>query len=358
MRYLVVFLVSFVFISCRKDHPFPESEHEDWGVYNPHPYTFPTTFKNFPSPAQPDWNQTTVEGVILGRKLYYDPILGTNGNSCSACHQQQNAFTIAATGPNGMGIPAHINLAWNSGYGWTGAAPVLDSVALADLAEGNIFLNANNDSIQARFARHPVYPELFWKAFGVDIVAASLPERQKYISYALAQFMRTQISYNAKFDQYLRGEVSLSSDETAGYNIFMSENKGDCFHCHGDATNPMWRDNLRHNNGLNASFSGNDLGYFNNSGNPDDIGKFRTPTLRNIELTAPYMHDGRFATLEEVVDFYSTGLQHSPTIDPLMKKVDVGGVQLNPAEKAQLIAFLKTLTDYTFISDPALSEPE
>lgn len=248
-------------------------------------------------------------------------------------------------------------MAWNSNFGWTGSEKTLDSVALADLAEGNIFLNANNDSILARLSRHPEYPKLFWKAFGIEIVKESLGERQKYISYALAQFMRTQISYNSKFDHYLRGEVELTTDEYDGYTIFMNEDKGDCFHCHGSASNPMWRDNVRHNNGLNSTFSGNDLGYYNVTGDPADIGKFRTPTLRNIELTAPYMHDGRFNTLEEVVNFYSTGLQHSATIDPLMKKVDDGGVQLNPGEKVKLIAFLKTLTDYYFISDSELSKP-
>jgi len=356
MRFnLLVFLV-IVILGCRKDEPLTDSDL--WGVYNPEPYPFPEAFKNFPSVPEPEWNKTTVEGVALGRKLYYDSILSTNGKSCSSCHDQQSAFTISDTGPNGMAIPAHINLAWNSSFGWTGSTHVLDSVALADLEEGNIFLNANNDSILARFKRNDEYQRLFWNAFGIKIIEESTNERKKYISYALAQFMRTQISYNSRFDKYLRGEVSLTDDEIAGYDIFMSESKGDCFHCHGSISNPMWRDNLLHNNGLNSIFSGKDLGYFNVTGNPNDIGKFRTPTLRNIELTAPYMHDGRYSTLEEVVNFYSTGLQNSPTVDPLMKKVNDGGVQLNPTEKMQLIAFLKTLTDPQFLSNPALGNPD
>ena len=358
MRLTPFFLILFFFTSCRKDEITPLTSNEDWGPYNPERYFFPNAFSNFPSISEPEWNKTTVEGVTLGRKLYYDPILSTNGKSCSTCHLQSLGFSSHIIGPNGMSIPPHVNLGWNDNFGWTGSEHALDSVALADLAEGNIFLNANNDSILARLERHNEYQKLFWQAFGIEIVNESLAERQKYISYALAQFMRTQISYNSKFDRYLRGEVSLTSDEYDGFAIFMNEDKGDCFHCHGSNSNPMWRDNMRHNNGLNSTFTGNDLGYFNVTGNPADIGKFRSPTLRNIELTGPYMHDGRFNTLEEVVEFYSTGLQHSPTIDPLMKKVHDGGVQLNPAEKARLVAFLKTLTDEYFISNSELSKPD
>ena len=358
MRLILISLGIFFLSSCRKDTGYNLVSNEEWGPYNPERYFFPKPFSNFPDVPEPEWNLTTIEGVSLGRKLYYDPILSTNGKSCSSCHMQGFAFSVPDLGPNGMSIPSHVNMAWNNNYGWTGSEHALDSVALADLAEGNIFLNANNDSILNRFERHTEYQKLFWQAFGIEIVKESLQERQKYISYALAQFMRTQISYNSKFDRYLRGEILLTSDEYDGFIVFMSEDKGDCFHCHGGSANPMWRDNLRHNNGLNSTFLGNDLGYFNVTGNADDIGKFRTPTLRNIELTAPYMHDGRFNTLEEVVDFYSTGLQHSTTIDPLMKKVDVGGAQLNPAEKARLVVFLKTLTDYYFLSNPALNKPD
>lgn len=355
MRICVLVICLFLSGACRKDSPLETDEL--WGAYDPQPYPFPDAFANFPPVPEFDWNKTTIEGVTLGRKLYYDKILSTNGKSCSSCHMQQTAFTISDPGPNGMGIPAHINMAWNSSFGWTGSTHTLDSVALADLEEGNIFLNANNDSILARFKRNEDYQRMFWNAFGVKIIEESVDERKKYISYALAQFMRTQISYNSKFDKYLRGEINLSDDEIAGYDIFMSESKGDCFHCHGSESNPMWRDNLLHNNGLNSTFTGNDLGLYLITGDANDIGKFRTPTLRNIELTSPYMHDRRFTTLEEVVEFYSTGLQNSPTVDPLMKKVNEGGVQLNPTEKSQLVAFLKTLTDPSFVSNPYLGNP-
>jgi len=225
------------------------------------------------------------------------------------------------------------------------------------LEEGNIFLNANNDSILARLEAHPDYPRMFWEAFGVEIVLISLPERQKYISYALAQFLRGLVSGDSKFDKYRRGETTLTLEEYQGYALFMDENKGDCFHCHGSIDNPMWTDDDFHNNGLDATHTLDDMGRYWVTNDPNDIGKFRTPTLRNIELTGPYMHDGRFATLEEVLNFYSTGLQMSETIDPLMKNASSGGAGLTPEEQDKIIAFLKTLTDEAFITNTYFGPP-
>ena len=135
----------------------------------------------------------------------------------------------------------------------------------------------------------------------------------------------------------------------------MDESKGDCFHCHGSENNPLWTDNKFHNNGLDSSLT--DLGLGRVTGDPSDNGKFKSPSLRNLIFTAPYMHDGRFSTIDEVINHYSEGLQNSPTIDPLMKKVTQGGVQLSPQEKANLKAFLLSLTDEEFISNPNFSNP-
>ena len=135
----------------------------------------------------------------------------------------------------------------------------------------------------------------------------------------------------------------------------MDESKGDCFHCHGSENNPLWTDNKFHNNGLDSSLT--DLGLGRVTGDPSDNGKFKSPSLRNLIFTAPYMHDGRFSTIDEVINHYSEGLQNSPTIDPLMKKVAQGGVQLSPQEKANLKAFLLSLTDEEFISNPSFSNP-
>ncbi len=227
--------------------------------------------------------------------LYYDNVLSMNGLACASCHIQQVAFSIPGPGPTGMAVPSHVNLGWNPEFGWAGGEKMLDHVALADLEEGNVFLNANNDSILVRLTRHPQYPEMFRKAFGVDILQVQLAERKEYISFALAQFMRTQISGDSRFDKFMRGEAggNLSASEYKGYGIFFSE-RGDCFHCHGL---PLFTNGSFNNNGLDSVFRAGNLGRFAVTGDSADLGKFRSPGLRNIALTAPYMHDGRFQTL-------------------------------------------------------------
>jgi cytochrome c peroxidase len=159
------------------------------------------------------------------------------------------------------------------------------------------------------------------------------------------------ISGNSKFDKHLRNEIPLTTQELNGFAVFMDETKGDCFHCHGSDKNPLWTDNQFHNNGLDAVIT--DEGLAKVTGSPNDKGKFKSPSLRNLAFTAPYMHDGRFSTLEQVINHYSEGLQNSSTIDPLMKKVSTGGVGLTPQEKSDLKAFLLSLSDSDFINNPA-----
>ena len=195
---------------------------------------------------------------------------------------------------------------------------------------------------------HPEYPELFKNAFNVSYIT------YREMEFALSQYFRTFISGNSKFDKFLMGQTALTPSELNGFNLFMDSNKGDCFHCHGSAANPLWTDNDFHNNGLDAS---PDLGRAEITGSPFDVGKFNTPTLRNLAYTAPYMHDGRFATLDDVINFYSVGLQNSPTIDPLMQLIGQGGSQLTPAEKVDLKAFLLTLTDSTITTNPEFQSP-
>ena len=179
---------------------------------------------------------------------------------------------------------------------------------------------------------------MFKNAFNIDYIDSV------HVVKAIAQFERTLISVNSKYDKWIRQELQLSPSELNGYVIFNSE-KGDCFHCHGTE---MFMDNLFHNNGLDSeNFA--DLGLFNVSNDPMDIAKFKTPTLRNIEFTAPYMHDGRFETLEEVIEHYNSGGKYSPTVDPLMKKIGVG-LQLTNSEKQDLVNFLKALSDYDYIN--------
>lgn len=356
-KYLLLLLSIIILFSCSKEEevaPVQVYTGTVTGEYSP-TYIRPDSFRTIIPMNNPSFNLMTEEGVKLGKKLYTNPVLGTNGLSCSSCHINQYAYSIPMLGPSGLAVLTHQNLGWYSSYGWYGEEGYsLDDVALLDLAEGNIFLNSNSDSILNRFNRDIVYQQLFWEAFGVKIVELSVAERNKYTSYALAQFMRTMFSNNSKFDKYIRNEGSLTLSELNGFALFMDDDKGDCFHCHGNPLNPLWTDGMFHNNALDSVYTGLNQGRFLISGNIFDMGSFRTPTLRNIELSAPYMHDNRFSTLDEVIDFYSEGLRNSPYVDPLMQKIGQGGVHLTPPEKADLIAFLRTLTDTSFINNPDL----
>jgi cytochrome c peroxidase len=170
----------------------------------------------------------------------------------------------------------------------------------------------------------------------------------------LAMFLRTVNSFNSPVDKYLRGEKSLTESELRGFRIYNSA-AGYCFLCHRLG---LFTDKLLHNNGLNAEFSGYDMGHYNVTGDEKDMGAFRTPTLRNVALRGPYMHDGRFDTLMEVVEFYNSGVKPSPALDPLMTRPRKG-IRLNLTEqqKTDLVNFMKALTDTSFVHNPKLSEP-
>lgn len=299
-------------------------------VYTVTPYNLviPT---GFPEMNIPDNNNLTVEGVALGKKLYYDKILDKNqSRACATCHLQKLSFSSQPD------VLPHVNLGWNHNWLWKG--DVQGSLEDIMAFEVEDFFQTNIENLN----NHSEYPTLFKHAFGVENITFTEVEK------ALAQFLRTLNSGNSKFDKVQRGEASFTIEENLGLELFFTE-KGDCFHCHATV---FFSDNQLHNNALDAS---PELGYYEVTGNPIDYGKFKSPTLRNIEYTAPYMHNGKYATLEEVVNFYSEGLQPSETVDPLMKQLSNGGIQLTTEEKAALIAFLKTLSDEDFINNPEFS---
>ena len=331
------------------------NESVDKYVPTPSPLQIPPFFQdNILAPVVPTNNPQTVEGVALGKKLFFDPILSAdNTQACADCHAPENAFSDAdrfSDGIDGLfgnrnSMPL-FNLAWNydEKFFWDGRAFGLEHQAFQPVTDP---LEMHNTWLQVeqKLQQHSEYPNLFEQAFGSSTIDSTL------VTKAIAQFERTLISSNSKFDKHLLSEVTLTPQELNGFNVFMDETKGDCFHCHGSDKNPLWTDNIFHNNGLDATFT--DLGLGKVTGDPADNGKFKSPSLRNLVFTAPYMHDGRFATLEEVINHYSEGLQNSPTIDPLMKKVAQGGVQLSAQDKADLKAFLLALSDYEFINNPA-----
>lgn len=343
------------------------------------PYVIEVPF-GFPQKMNiPADNPMTVEGVELGRYLFYDGRLSGRTHpdslmSCATCHLQHRSFECGIDHPeyeggftHGItGIPAPhvmlpmINLVWNeNGYLWNGRLseenPDPSKRNIEDLVWMGVVapheMNGDTNRTKALIASIPGYPPLFKKAFGTETVS------MKRISMAIAQFVRTMISTNAKFDKYMRGEMQLSASELKGFVLFTTEEGGDCFHCHGGFGNPLFTTNLFYNNGKDTVFPGTD-DRFSLTGDPMDKGAYKPTTLRNIELTGPYMHDGRYSTLEEVINFYAHGLQWSPFIDPLMHHIATGGNQLTTSEKQDLIAFIKTLRDEEFLNNPTLGPPD
>jgi cytochrome c peroxidase len=341
----VIIVVIVISISCREKIVI-DSILEDG-----HQHTHAdVNIVGFPTMTIPSDNETTEEGIYLGRKLFYDSLLsGDNTMSCASCHQQSRSFSdnkrfsVGIKGiPGEMNASAIINPGWQSSAFWNGRANSLEEQAESPV-RNPIEMHLSWAVAVDRIKNHSSYPSEFKRAFGEEEITKEL------VAKALAQFERSLISNKSKFDLFLAGEADFNPIELAGYNLFLSE-KAECFHCHG---RPLFTDDELHNNGLDII---PDLGFEDVTEDISDRGKFRTPTLRNIELTGPYMHDGRYETLEQVVEFYSDSLRTSPTVDPLMPN-DNGGFHWTNLEKVQLVAFLKTLTDNSFINNPEYSNP-
>jgi cytochrome c peroxidase len=366
----IVTLVITGLISCQ--------DKSTTNPYEPTPYQLEIPF-GFPTKVNiPEDNPLTVEGVELGRYLFYDGRFSGRTHpdslmSCATCHRQERSFEAGVDHPDfhggfphGItGLPTHhvmlplINLVWNtSGYGWNGmlypdnpnpdARNIEDFVRMSAMAPHEV--DGDTTQIKTLFQSLKGYPALFEKAFGSSNITF------KNIEKAIAQFVRTLISANARFDQYMRGEVQLTSSELNGYMLFTTEEGADCFHCHGGFGNPLFTTHLFYNDGKDTVFT-DAQDRFSITGDPMDIGSYKATTLRNIEVQGPYMHDGRYKTLEEVIDFYSTGVVNSPSISPLMHHVNNGGIRLTPTEKEDLLNFIRTLRDDGFMSDARFSRP-
>lgn len=329
-------------------------------LYLPVKFT-PYAFKmkaTFPMPDLPKDNPLIEERVALGEKLFNETALSRDNTvACATCHKADAAFSDGRKYSLGVRQQAGtrnamplFNLAWKSSFFWDGRAPSLRVQALMpvqDHAEMDESLTNVVAKLGAKAGPHTPapatrdYAALFAAAFGS---AEITPEK---IGLALEQYLLTLTSYDSKFDRVMAGKEQLADDEKRGLELFMTEydpRRGqygaDCFHCHGG---PLFQSQTFANNGLDADFT--DLGRARITGKDFDRGKFATPSLRNVALTAPYMHDGRFRTLEEVVEHYSTGQKRSATLDPNLAKHPEGGVHLSEADKQALVAFLKTLTD-------------
>ncbi len=347
MKRISIIFSAFVFtvllFSCTDD-----SEDHDFHT-TAYDLQIPQGFTAFVIPSN---NPMTQEGVALGRKLFYDPILsGNNTQSCASCHLVQHSFSDTAAvsiGVDGIAGPRNamplVNLGWQRNFFWDGGASDMESQVLGPV-ENPIEMHEQWPNALAELQADLDYQDLFYNAFGERDITVPMVIR------AIAQFERTLISGNAKYDQYLRGQASLSSQELLGLEIFADPLKGDCNHCH--SLGLTFSDFEFRNTGLDSIAA--DAGRYLITLNDNDRGKFKTPSLRNIELTGPYMHDGRFQTLMQCIEHYNTGFHYADNLDVNLLTAEKG--RMTSSEMEALEAFLKTLTDWEFIQNPVFADP-
>jgi len=313
----------------------------------------PAISQRFPQATLPTDNPLTEAGIELGRQIFNDKRLSSsNSQSCAACHEQGKAFADARRFSLGAqqqvgkrnAMPL-FNLAWHSAFFWDGRAATLREQVLMPIQD-KAEMNETLPNVIAKLSVDS--GETFRQAFGTPEITA---ER---IAKALEQYLLTLISQESKFDRATRKLTDLTEAEKRGLQLFVTEfdprrglRGADCFHCHGGM---LFSSQQFANNGL--KLSADDIGRMAVTKSPADLGKFKTPSLRNVALTAPYMHDGRFSTLEEVIEHYDHGLTRSDTLDPNLAKHPAQGLQLTAQEKSDLVSFLRTLTDDEFTAAP------
>ena len=357
-------MIIIILVSCRDDDDNVitngNGNGNGGGNGDPSPIALdiPIHFSRIPNPIIPEDNSLTEEGVFLGKQLFFEKKLSKdNSLSCSGCHRPEKAFNDEGK-PLSEGVGGKLgirnampifNLAWGSvttrRFNWHGAASTLEEQAFEPVTNA-LEMQESWVNVAAKLQNDPFYPPLFKAAFGTEKIDSNL------VVKAIAQYERTLISSNSRVDDHtleqmgidVAGENFLNQQELRGLNLFMQETKGDCFHCHGNLNNPLWTDNVFRNNGLDQ-FPDSGLAEVTNKAS--DVGKFKTPSLRNLVFTAPYMHDGRFNTIREVVDFYVDDvIVNSPNIAATMKPRN-----MNEQEREDLVAFLKALTDSSFVNN-------
>ena len=353
-------------VSCSKKTSDPEPVAPPDDTPTPLQWTKPSYF---PDPVYDlSKNPLTVEGVELGKFLFYDGILSRTDNiGCGTCHQQQSAFThhghdLSHGVDDKIGTrnaPSVQNMAWNTSFFWDGGVHDLDLVPPVPI-QNKVEMDERVANVIAKLKQTPVagaakqvdYPKMFKAAFGSDSITADR------MMQALSQFMMTMVSATSRYDYFVRGDASaITAQEKDGLALF----KQKCTSCHAGE---LFTDQKFRNNGLTPNRI-NDQGRYAITLNADDRLKFKVPSLRNAGLTAPYMHDGRFTTLEQVLDHYANdkpgskdSIYVSPTLDPLLNVAgQKRGISLTSVEKQSIIAFLKTLNDDDFIKDKRFSDP-
>ena len=347
-------------MSCGDD---PDPGPVEVAMFDETPYIL--EYGNLPEPNLPSDNALTEQGVKLGRMLFYETLLSKDDSqSCAGCHRQEDGFSDTMRFSLGVeemegkrqAMPV-FNMAWHSNeFFWDGRATLLRDQSLRPI-EDPLEMNETLENVIAKLSNEKMYTDQFIRAFGSDDIT------EEKMSLAMEQFMLTIVSFDSKYDKFLAGELQLSESEERGrvlfeleYNPFFPDDSGaDCAHCHGGAN---FENDQYMNNGLDTDAMFEDIGREDVTENPGDRAKFKVPSLRNVAITPPYMHDGRFTTLEEVIDHYNEHMQSSSTIDPaLIQVVDNGGLKLSDQDKIDLINFLHTLTDETFLNNPEYTDP-
>lgn len=360
-----LFIIVLISFSCTEE-PIEITPVEEEFELNP-----PMYFGEFKQRIPAD-NPITKKGFELGRQLFYEKKLsGDNTISCGTCHQQSKSFTDGLAVSKGIdGITGEVssmslvNMLWMEKFTWNGIMPSLEVQSIEPIVNPIEMHSSFEEAITK--LENDGYAPLFEEVFGSPDI------NEDRIAKALAQFQMNLISGNSKYDQYLRGEYQASSQEINGMQLFFTHpvpgqlRGANCGDCHLGPLTSGAIDGFSgfHNNGLDSN-ENLDAGLMEVTGKPEDKGRFKTPSLRNIALTAPYMHDGRFESLEEVLDHYNEDIRRSETLDILIKEGSNEPIDpnepiklfLTDQEKEDLIAFLHMLTDEEFVTNPRFSDP-
>lgn len=327
---VIILLFSLFVFSCKKE------KHGAVGFVDPNKVITLAIPKGFPYPVIPSDNLPTQNRIALGKKLFFDSILSRDNTiSCGSCHLEDKYFTdnlkVSKGIENRQGIrnaPTIINVAYHPYFFWDGGNPTLEQQVLGPI-ENPLEMDFDVNRVVERLLIHDEYPSLFQEAYGKDPSVYTLTR-------AIACYERTIIRGNSRYDDYVQNNdtSALTASEKNGMNLFFGE-KGECFHCHNGFN---FTDNSFRNNGLYQTYA--DSGRARITLLLSDIGKFKVPSLRNVDKTAPYMHDGSLATLEEVVDHYNSGGSRHPNKSPIIIPL-----RLTITERSDIVNFLKSLTD-------------
>lgn len=316
-------------------------------IVTPFPFMVP---KGFPPPVYRFQNNPrTKQGFELGRKLFYDGKLSKDGNfPCSSCHQQFAAFATyehrLSHGFNNQfsfrNAPGLFNLVWEKEMHWDGGINHIEMQPLAPMLDPHEMAE-DLDRILTKLKNDKYYPGQFARAFGSPGISS------QRILRALAQFTASLVSADSKYDQVKRGEKHFNQYEQTGYVIFQQK----CARCHQE---PLFTDFSYRNTGMESDSTLQDFGRMRITGRKEDSLKFRVPSLRNVFLTFPYGHDGRFSTISDVLEHYNSGIVHSSTLDTSLRN----GISISENDRFYLISFLGTLTDSNFIKNPMFGDPQ